>query len=367
MAEVRFTGVAKTYPGGVQAVRNMNLTAQDREFLVLVGPSGCGKSTVLRLVAGLEEPTSGTIHIGDRPVNDIPPKDRDVAMVFQSYALYPHMSVRENLAFGLKLRKLGKDEIRNRVERTASLLGLLPYLDRKPKALSGGQRQRVALGRAIVREPVVFLFDEPLSNLDAALRTQTRTELGNLHRRLQTTMIYVTHDQVEAMTMADRIAVMHEGALQQVARPMDLYHRPANRFVASFIGSPAMNFFEGAVEDGAFRMAGLTVLLAGRLEAGRRFGGPAVLGLRPEHIAVEGNGASVVGGRADASAVVNGRVLAVEPMGNEILLHLELEGGKAVARIGPEWLPQVGENYKLRLRVDEGHLFARESGESLLL
>ena len=360
MAQVRLEGVTKTYPGGVQAVRDVHLTVLDREFLVLVGPSGCGKSTVLRLVAGLEEATSGSIHIGDRRVNDVPPKDRDVAMVFQSYALYPHMSVRENMAFGLKLRKLGKSEIKDRVERTAALLGLLPYLDRKPKALSGGQRQRVAVGRAIVREPAVFLFDEPLSNLDAALRVQTRAELGNLHRDLQTTMIYVTHDQVEAMTMADRIAVMHEGVLQQVAPPLDLYNRPANRFVAGFIGSPAMNLLDGFLEDGAFRMPGLLAPLAGRLAGAQGQRGPVTLGLRPEDILLAAEGERI------APGTVAARVRMVEPMGNEILLHAEFEGGRVVARIGPEPVPRVEARCMLQFRMERGHLFSGDSGEALL-
>jgi multiple sugar transport system ATP-binding protein len=355
MALVRLQSISKTFPGGTQAVRHLDLMVEDREFLVLVGPSGCGKSTVLRMVAGLEAPTSGDIHIGERRVNDIAPKDRNVAMVFQSYALYPHMTVRENLAFGLKLRKLPREETRARVDRAASLLGLSPYLDRKPRALSGGQRQRVALGRAIVREPDVFLFDEPLSNLDAALRAQTRTEISNLHRRLATTMIYVTHDQVEAMTMADRIAVMNEGALMQVARPMDLYHHPANRFVASFIGSPSMNFFDGAIEDGAYRMPGLTLPLTGRLAKARSSPGEAVLGLRPEHISLD-----------DGADGVNARALVVEPMGNEILVHLELEAGPAIARLGPERMPEAGASYRVHLRGEEGHLFAKDTGRSLL-
>jgi multiple sugar transport system ATP-binding protein len=356
MALVRLEGVSKTFPGGTVAVRHVDLVAEDREFLVLVGPSGCGKSTVLRMVAGLEAPTSGDIHIGNRRVNDIAPKDRNVAMVFQSYALYPHMTVRENLAFGLKLRKLPREETRGRVEGAATLLGLTPYLDRKPRALSGGQRQRVALGRAIVREPDVFLFDEPLSNLDAALRSQTRTEIVNLHRRLQATMVYVTHDQVEAMTMADRIAVMNEGALMQVARPMDLYHQPANRFVASFIGSPSMNFFEGSIENGTFRMPGFSLPLAGRLEKARGFQGPAVLGLRPEHI-------TMANGKSNS---VDARALVVEPMGNEILLHLELEAGRAIARLGPDPVPEPGASYRMSLLGENGHLFAPDTGKSLL-
>ena len=357
MALVQLRDVSKTFPGGTIAVRGMTLAVEDREFLVLVGPSGCGKSTVLRMVAGLETPTSGDIRIGQRRVNEVAPKDRNVAMVFQSYALYPHMTVRENLAFGLKLRKFPREETRGRVDKAASLLGLTPYLDRKPRALSGGQRQRVALGRAIVREPDVFLFDEPLSNLDAALRSQTRTEISNLHQRLQTTMIYVTHDQVEAMTMADRIAVMNEGELLQVARPMDLYHRPANRFVASFIGSPAMNFFDGVIEDGTFHMPGFTLPLSDRLQKARGFPGPAVLGLRPEHITLA-DGSSQQG--------VAARALTVEPMGNEILLHLEMEAGRAIARLGPERVPEAGASYRMRLQGENGHLFAKDTGTSLL-
>jgi multiple sugar transport system ATP-binding protein len=253
MANVTFEHVTKKF-GDVAAVNDLNLDVADGEFLVLVGPSGCGKSTALRMIAGLEEITSGTLKIGDRVVNDLAPKDRDVAMVFQSYALYPHMSVRDNLAFGLKLRKVPKADIDRRVNETGKLLELSPLLDRKPKQLSGGQRQRVALGRAIVREPKVFLMDEPLSNLDAKLRVQTRAEIARLHQRLRTTFVYVTHDQVEAMTMGSRIAVMNFGVLQQVGTPQQLYDAPANRFVAGFIGSPAMNFVEMKVEgagDGA--------------------------------------------------------------------------------------------------------------------
>src|SRR5512134_1588607 len=244
MARVAFENVVKKY-GDVTAVNNLNIDVADKEFLVLVGPSGCGKTTALRCLAGLEEITAGDIKIGDRVVNDIAPKDRDIAMVFQSYALYPHLSVYDNMAFGLKLRKLPKDEIKRRVNEAAEVLGITDFLDRKPRQLSGGQRQRVAVGRAIVREPKVFLFDEPLSNLDAKLRVQMRAEISKLHQRLQTTFIYVTHDQIEAMTMATRIAVINKGKLQQIDTPQNLYDRPANLFVAGFIGSPAMNFFAG--------------------------------------------------------------------------------------------------------------------------
>jgi multiple sugar transport system ATP-binding protein len=245
MARVVLKGVCKVFPGSGEVVSNVNLEVQDREFLVLLGPSGCGKTTTLRMVAGLEEITEGEISIEDRRVNDVPPKDRDIAMVFQNYALYPHMSVYDNMAFGLKLRKYPKDEIDQRVREAADILGLIKMLDRKPRALSGGERQRVALGRAIVRKPKVFLFDEPLSNLDAKLRGQTRAEISKLHHRLQATIIYVTHDQTEAMTMGDRIVVMNKGSVQQAAKPQLLYADPVNRFVAGFIGTPPMNFVEG--------------------------------------------------------------------------------------------------------------------------
>src|SRR6187455_2242855 len=248
MASVTYDKVYKKY-GDVTAVNNLNIAVDDKEFLVLVGPSGCGKTTALRCLAGLEEITGGDIKIGDRVVNDVAPKDRDIAMVFQSYALYPHLSVYDNMAFGLKLRKVPKEEIKRRVGEAADILGIHDLLERKPRQLSGGQRQRVAVGRAIVREPKVFLFDEPLSNLDAKLRVQTRREIAKLHRDLGATMIYVTHDQVEAMTLGDRIVVMNAGRVQQVDAPLALYDRPANRFVAGFIGSPAMNFIEGAVGD----------------------------------------------------------------------------------------------------------------------
>ena len=245
MAEVVFDHVWKIYDNGFEAVKDINFTIKDKEFVVLVGPSGCGKTTTLRMVAGLEEITKGTISIDGRVINEVPPKDRDIAMVFQNYALYPHMSVYDNMAFGLKLRKIPKDEIDKRVKWAAELLGIAHLLDRKPKQLSGGQRQRVAVGRALVRNPKVFLFDEPLSNLDAKLRVQMRTEISKLHTKLEATMIYVTHDQMEAMTMADRIVVMKDGVIQQIDTPLNLYHYPKNKFVAGFIGSPHMNFFKG--------------------------------------------------------------------------------------------------------------------------
>ncbi len=292
MATVTFEHVNKQY-GDFLAVNDLNLEIGDGEFMVLVGPSGCGKTTSLRMIAGLEEITSGTLRIGDRVVNDVPPKDRDIAMVFQSYALYPHMSVRENLAFGLKLRKVPKPEIERRVNEAAETIQLQKLLDRKPKELSGGQRQRVALGRAIVREPAVFLMDEPLSNLDAKLRVQTRAEIARLHQRLETTMVYVTHDQVEAMTMGTRIAVMNEGLLQQVGTPQKLYDEPINRFVAGFIGSPSMNFVEVTVDgkDDTARLVGpgdWAVPTPTRLRgiAGDIAGKKLVAGFRPEHLEI---------------------------------------------------------------------------------
>ena len=356
MAEVRFREVTKVFPGGVTAVRDVTLEVRDRELMVLVGPSGCGKSTLLRMVAGLEEMTRGDVFIGERRVNDVPPRDRDIAMVFQSYALYPHMTVRDNLGFGLKLRKVPKEEIRSRVEEAAGLLGLSGVLERKPKALSGGQRQRVALGRAIVRKPAVFLFDEPLSNLDAALRVQMRAEIGRLHQELDATMIYVTHDQVEAMTMADRIAVLRDGLLQQVAPPLTLYNEPANRFVASFIGSPSMNFLEGRIEDGAFEAPGLRLPLSGRSAPQGR----VLLGIRPEDLVFEGEAR----GAAEPGSVLVESTL-VEPMGNEIFLHGRSEAGRLEARIGPGVLPKVGKTYTLRLNGARAHLFDAETERSL--
>jgi multiple sugar transport system ATP-binding protein len=314
MARVALENVTKEYPGGVIAARDVNLDIRDGEFVVLVGPSGCGKSTTLRMVAGLESITSGEVSIGDRVVNDVEPKDRDIAMVFQSYALYPHMSVRENMAFGLKLRKMSADEIDQRVSSAATTLGILELLERKPRALSGGQRQRVALGRALVRDPAVFLFDEPLSNLDAKMRVQMRTEISRLHHQLGATMIYVTHDQVEAMTMGERIVVMESGKVQQVDTPLNLYDRPVNKFVAGFIGSPAMNFLVGQLT----RQDGLQfVTKSGSVPLPDSWEPPAgtmdrelVLGIRPEHIEVDDNGLWRLS------------VQVIEPLGNETLLYL---------------------------------------------
>jgi multiple sugar transport system ATP-binding protein len=333
MARVLLKNLNKKYDE-THAVKDVNLEIHDREFVVLVGPSGCGKTTTLRMVAGLEEITSGEISIDGRVVNDLPPMDRDIAMVFQNYALYPHMSVYDNMAFGLKMRKFGRDEIQKRVREAAEILGIQPLLARRPRQLSGGQRQRVALGRAIVRHPRVFLFDEPLSNLDAKLRVQMRVELKRLHERLETTAIYVTHDQVEAMTLGDRVVVMKDGLVQQVGEPLELYGRPANRFVAGFIGSPAMNFVEVAISgagDALWAEAeGLRIRVprefCSRMQTGRRL----TLGLRPEALTLA-NGAAA---GSDESSFAT-KVDVVEPLGNEILLNFRAGGVPMVARVDP--------------------------------
>ena len=363
MATVTFEHVNKQY-GDFLAVNDLNLEIGDGEFMVLVGPSGCGKTTSLRMIAGLEEITSGTLRIGDRVVNDVPPKDRDIAMVFQSYALYPHMSVRENLAFGLKLRKTPKAEIERRVNEAAETIQLQKLLDRKPKELSGGQRQRVALGRAIVREPSVFLMDEPLSNLDAKLRVQTRAEIARLHQRLETTMVYVTHDQVEAMTMGTRIAVMNEGLLQQVGTPQKLYDEPINRFVAGFIGSPSMNFVDVTVDG-----SGDTARLVGpgdwalptpprlRRIAGDIAGKKLVAGFRPEHLEI--------GDAGSESASFQARADVVEYLGHEELLHVSAANQDIVGIVDSEHRVRPGDVLKLTLPLSKLHLFDSETGEAL--
>jgi multiple sugar transport system ATP-binding protein len=322
MASVRLVKASKVYDGSVTAIRDASLEIRDREFVVLVGPSGCGKSTLLRMIAGLEGITSGDLFIDGKRMNEMPPRDRDIAMVFQNYALYPHMSVFNNMAFGLKMRKVPKPEIKRRVEEAAEILQIGSLLDRKPKALSGGQRQRVALGRAIVRKPKVFLFDEPLSNLDAKLRVQTRIEINRLHKTLKTTMIYVTHDQVEAMTMGERIVVMKGGVIQQVDSPMRLYDDPVNRFVAGFIGSPAMNFIRGTATTGRpprFRAGSLDIPVPPAAQAGlKKRGNPEiVLGIRPEHLSLAANR---TGGRSGKPQRM--KVDVVEPIGNETLIYL---------------------------------------------
>jgi len=358
MAGVTFEHMSKRF-GDVTAISDFNLDIKDQEFLVLVGPSGCGKSTALRSIAGLEEVTEGVIRIGERVVNDVPPKDRDIAMVFQSYALYPHMSVYDNMAFGLKLRKTPKTEIDRRVQEAARILDIGGLLDRKPKQLSGGQRQRVALGRAIVREPAVFLLDEPLSNLDAKLRVQTRAEISRLHQRLGTTFIYVTHDQVEAMTMADRIAVMNLGVLQQVDTPQNLYNHPTNIFVAGFIGSPAMNFFESSitgdsqemyVDTGAFR---LRLEGTARSRAANYLGQKVILGIRPDNIHhPEYLPSGVTGVKIKAA------VELTELMGNEINAYLVVGNTQRfVARIDPRARMRAGDQLDLLFDTGELHIF----------
>jgi multiple sugar transport system ATP-binding protein len=361
MARVEVEGVSKVFDGVVTAVDAASFTVSDEELMVLVGPSGCGKTTLLRMLAGLEEVTSGTIRIGDRVVNDVAPKDRDIAMVFQSYALYPHMTVYDNLAFGLKLRKVPKPEIEARVRAAADILGLGELLDRKPRALSGGQRQRVALGRAIVRQPRVFLFDEPLSNLDAALRVQMRSEINQLHRRLKATMVYVTHDQVEAMTMADRIVVMRAGRVEQVDTPLALYHRPANRFVAGFIGSPAMNFLTGTVAPGgdAFLSGDARLDLPPPVQAGLQphRGIGLELGVRPEDIGISGGGPESTRCRA--------AVELVEPMGSETFVHFRLGEVPLLSRLSGDTVPRVGETAELFFDLSRAHLFDAASGAAV--
>ena len=363
MATVTFDQVWKRYAGDVVAVRDLNLEIQDEEFLVLVGPSGCGKTTALRMIAGLEEITEGQVRIGDRVVNDLAPKDRDVAMVFQSYALYPHMTVRDNLAFGLKLRKVPKAEINRRVEEAARIIELGNLLDRKPKQLSGGQRQRVALGRAIVREPSVFLMDEPLSNLDAKLRVQTRAEIARLHQRLKTTVVYVTHDQVEAMTMGNRIAVMNSGLLQQVGPPQDLYEHPVNKFVAGFIGSPSMNFINVKLqrEDGraSLRAENLDLPLPDRLKsAAEASGGELTAGFRPEHF-------EIANGSSGPGANLRGTCDVVEFLGNEELLHVHVGDHDLVAIVGADKRVKPGDELDLHVPLEKIHLFDQDEGRAL--
>jgi multiple sugar transport system ATP-binding protein len=361
MASVTFDHVTKAYADDVIAVNDLDLLIKDGEFLVLVGPSGCGKTTALRCLAGLEEITGGQIKIDERIVNRVPSKDRNIAMVFQSYALYPHMTVFDNLAFGLKLLKTPKAEIKRRVEEAAKILNLERFLDRKPKALSGGQRQRVALGRAIVREPAAFLMDEPLSNLDAKLRVQTRAEILRIQQRLGTTTVYVTHDQVEAMTMGDRIAVMRDGILQQVGPPPELYTRPVNKFVAAFIGSPAMNFAMVRAEDGALKLGSSTLNLTGARAkaAADRKGRDLEIGFRPEDL-------EIANGSADGGVRFPAKVDVVEYLGNQELLHADAEGNEIVALVPSEKQVQVGDNVEFTIPTEKLHLFDPETEESLV-
>jgi multiple sugar transport system ATP-binding protein len=365
MAEVIFNNVTKVYSGNVIGCKDVNLHIQDKEFCVFVGPSGCGKSTTLRTIAGLEEVTSGELRIGDRIVNDIPPKDRDIAMVFQNYALYPHMKVRENLAFGLKLRKYPKKEIEDRSQEAAKILGISPLMDRRPKQLSGGQRQRVALGRAIVRKPKVFLFDEPLSNLDAKLRVQMRIEIKKLHAKLQTTMIYVTHDQVEAMTMGDKIVVMRDGFIQQVDEPIKLYDKPMNKFVAGFMGSPAMNFVDVKVvrNQDAYDLVeeknGFKLSL--KKEDFRHLDSYAdkviVMGIRPEHI-IDRIYANV----EEVEDIVHATVEAEEPMGSENYIHATSTGkNRLVMKTEGSNRVRMGDELELLFNSEKIHFFDKET------
>jgi multiple sugar transport system ATP-binding protein len=366
MAEVSCRNVVKMYDGGVQAVKGIDLDIADQEFVVLVGPSGCGKSTTLRMIAGLEEITDGEILIGGDVVNDVPPRDRDIAMVFQNYALYPHMSVFDNMAFGLKLRKFPKDEIKRRVDEAARILDIAPLLDRKPRALSGGQRQRVAMGRAIVRNPKVFLFDEPLSNLDAKLRVQMRTEIKKVHQTVKTTTVYVTHDQIEAMTLADRVVVMNNGIIEQVGTPNDLYHHPATRFVAGFIGSPAMNFIPCQVEDGPH--GALEVRFGDKLalpippERRERYakqkGRSMVLGLRPEHL-FEYHATNAKPGWARVDLLTD----VVEPMGMETMVHFFIGPEPICARVDPATHAAPGEMLPLTADMNQMHLLESDTGK----
>ncbi len=365
MASVTYSNVVKQF-GDVKAVDDVSFYVEDKEFLVLVGPSGCGKTTALRCLAGLEELTSGEIKIGDRVVNDIPPKDRDIAMVFQSYALYPHLSVYDNLAFGLKLRKTPADEIIRRVNKAAEILGIQDLLQRKPRQLSGGQRQRVAVGRAIVREPKVFLFDEPLSNLDAKLRVAMRAEINKLHQRLETTFIYVTHDQVEAMTMATRIAVINKGKIQQIDKPQTLYDFPANLFVAGFIGSPAMNFFPGHLrkEDGRIVVDTgdfIVPLPIDRINIYENYlGKDVVFGIRPENIHDANFTPPNIHGES-----VNIKVDVTELMGNEILLYLISDKISCVARVDPRSTYRPGQQAQVIFDMEKFHLFDRQTESAI--
>jgi multiple sugar transport system ATP-binding protein len=364
MASVKLKDVTKRFEGGVTAVSNFTLDIEDKEFIILVGPSGCGKTTTLRMIAGLEEITEGEVYIGDKLVNDVQPKDRDIAMVFQNYALYPHMTVFDNMAFGLKLRRTPKAEIKRRVHEAARILEIEHLLDRKPKALSGGQRQRVALGRAIVRNPKVFLMDEPLSNLDAKLRVQMRIEISKLHQRLQTTFIYVTHDQTEAMTMGTRIVVMKDGFIQQVASPQTLYERPVNLFVAGFIGSPQMNFINVTVEkrgEGIYLVFGEHSLKlpegqAKKITAENYIGKEVIMGIRPEHIHDE-----AVYLESMPESVTTANVEVIEMLGSETLLYLFIDEVSITARVNPRTTARTGDTIKVAFDTNRIHLFDKDT------
>ena len=375
MAGLTLKGIYKKYPGGVVAVSDVNLEIRDKEFIVLVGPSGCGKSTTLRMIAGLEEISEGELYIGDRLVNDIAPKDRDIAMVFQNYALYPHMTVFDNMAFGLKLRKVPKAEIERKVNEAAKILDLTHLLERKPKAMSGGQRQRVALGRAIVRSPKVFLLDEPLSNLDAKLRAQMRTEIAKIHKKLGTTFIYVTHDQTEAMTMGDRIVCMKDGFVQQVDTPQNLYENPVNKFVAGFLGSPQMNFIDAElkeeygqyiVEFGATNGRGnryQIIVPESKVneDLGAYVGKEIILGVRPESIHDEEMYLSNA-----STGVIDANVEITEMMGAETYLYLLCEGIPLTARVSPRSTARPGDDIKVAIDPNRIHIFDKETEKAIV-
>lgn len=350
MADLAIRNLVKRYDK-TEVLHGISLDVEDGEFVVFVGPSGCDKSTTLRLIAGLEDATSGEIVIGGRVVNNLEPKDRDIAMVFQNYAIYPHMTVRKNIGFGLRTSKMSKADKEARIDEVAGILGMTDLLARKPSQLSGGQRQRVAIGRAMVRDPAVFLFDEPLSNLDAQLRTQMRLEIKKLHQRVGNTIIFVTHDQVEAMTMADRIVIMKDGHIQQVGTPAEVYHKPANTFVASFIGAPSMNMLSGTVTHGALRMAAGAMLdLGGNLPEGRE----VVVGVRPEDLHP-----------GDGPALVRGPVTVREPLGHETLIYVGAEGQEVIAKADGRTPPEVGEEVTLTAALDTLHIFDAATGDAL--
>ena len=369
MANVSLKHVYKIYDGNVTAVTDFNLDIEDKEFIILVGPSGCGKSTTLRMIAGLEDISKGELYIGDVLANDIAPKDRDIAMVFQNYALYPHMTVYDNMAFGLKIRKMPKDEIRRRVEEAARILGISSYLERRPKALSGGQRQRVALGRAIVRDPKVFLLDEPLSNLDAKLRAQMRTEIAKLHKRLGTTFIYVTHDQTEAMTMGTRIVVMKDGFIQQVDTPQNLYDSPCNEFVAGFIGSPQMNFFDSKLtkqgSDFFFSIGSQQIKLPASKNKDnvldKYAGKEVVMGIRPEH--VYDNPEFLA--NAPQDSIISADVEVTELMGAEIYLYLNICDNQVIARVEPTSTAKPDDKIKVAFNLEKLHIFDKETEQTI--
>ena len=360
MAKVELKDICKTYDGGVRAVEHANITVEDKEFVVFVGPSGCGKSTTLRMIAGLEDITGGELFIDGEKMNEVPPKDRNIAMVFQNYALYPHMSVYENMAFGLKIKKVPKAEIDQRVHEAAKILDIEQFLDRKPRALSGGQRQRVAVGRAIVRNPKVFLFDEPLSNLDAKLRVQMRAELSDLHLRLDATMIYVTHDQIEAMTMADKIVVMKDGRTQQIGSPLHLYNHQANKFVAGFIGSPPMNFLTLKADAGVLKGDGYELKsAAAHLDALKNYIGKDVyFGIRPEDLSYSESPA--------AENNIPAKITVVEPLGADIHLWLTAGNQPMVARTPPDHNFKVGDTVNFKANMEKAHFFDRNTELSLL-